>query len=157
MFNTYELNDLELCFASNNDDGSNLFTEILDNNGQLITEEEDNSLTYSDNEVDDILNAEKDLYLLTKGKCFSDWNEVESWLNKHGCERGFAFSLVKSERDKTNGHHYEVQKKAHTLEKWNKTYEILDVIFMSIFKDYYFKARFLILAMLKLQCYQIDQ
>ncbi|KAF0561191.1 hypothetical protein F8M41_023979 [Gigaspora margarita] len=41
-FNTYELNDLELCFASNNDDGSNLFTEILDNNGQLITEEEDN-------------------------------------------------------------------------------------------------------------------
>ncbi|CAG8649639.1 14938_t:CDS:1, partial [Dentiscutata heterogama] len=76
IFNTFELDDLELYFVSNNDNRSNLFTEILDNNGQLITEE-DNSLTDSKNEVDDIYDMEKDLYLLTKEKCFLDWDEVK--------------------------------------------------------------------------------
>ncbi|KAF0536683.1 aldehyde dehydrogenase family 6 member b2 [Gigaspora margarita] len=144
IFDDLEFDDLELCFDSNdsleccfnNNDNIDFFDEILDNNGQLIVNNEED-FGLSNCKVNDLTNENEGLYPLNKGQSFKDWNEVESisWLSKHGCKQGFAFSLIKSELDKTDripryrvyycskGRRYEPQKKAHVLEERNKPHD----------------------------------
>ncbi|CAG8594982.1 17977_t:CDS:1, partial [Gigaspora rosea] len=73
IFDDLEFNNFELCFDSNdsleccfnNTDERDFFDEILDNNGQLIiNNEEDYSL--SDCEVNDLTNENEGLYPLNK-------------------------------------------------------------------------------------------
>ncbi|RIB25160.1 hypothetical protein C2G38_2166612 [Gigaspora rosea] len=90
----------------------------------------------AENETDeDEFSDSEELYPLAKGQSFMDWKDVESYFAKHGCERGFAFLLVKSELDKNDripqyrvyycskGRRFESKKKAHTLEERSKTHK----------------------------------
>ncbi|CAG8777915.1 3883_t:CDS:2 [Cetraspora pellucida] len=124
-----EFDVADLCFASNVE--TDIFNKFLFNE----TEEKANDLTKNESETKEFTDLEKGLYPLTKGQIFINWKDVESYLDKHGHERGFAFLLAKSELDKNNGiprHHvyycskghcYEIRKKAYTLEERNKAHE----------------------------------
>ncbi|CAG8572587.1 2066_t:CDS:2, partial [Scutellospora calospora] len=126
-----KFDEADLCFISNVE--TNIFDEILNSYGQLRSEES-NSLVESEAKAKtDLTDSEEGLYSLTKGQISVLINE--SWLDKYSHERGFAFSLVKSELDKNDGiprhrvyycskgHRYEAKKKAHILEERNKAHE----------------------------------
>ncbi|CAG8830528.1 434_t:CDS:2 [Gigaspora margarita] len=107
IFDNLEFNNLELCFDSNDS-----LEYCFDNN--------DNRDFF-----DKILDNNSQLIIN---------NKEDNSLSNSNCKRGFAFSLIKSELDKTDegsrhwvyycskGCHYELQKKAHVLEEKNKSY-----------------------------------
>ncbi|CAB5359026.1 unnamed protein product [Rhizophagus irregularis] len=71
-------------------------TEILED---LLTDNEQSSDEFfGENEVE---NQEK-LYQVAPEMAFTDWKKLDEWLDKHGLEQGFAFTITHSDKDKHN-------------------------------------------------------
>ncbi|CAB4479910.1 unnamed protein product [Rhizophagus irregularis] len=98
-------------------------TEILED---LLTDNEQSSDEFfGENEVE---NQEK-LYQVAPEMAFTDWKKLDEWLDKHGLEQGFAFTITHSDKDKhdsfprrrtyacTKGRAYVPRKEAHINEE----------------------------------------
>ncbi|CAG8796771.1 21042_t:CDS:2, partial [Gigaspora margarita] len=138
-FNMFRPNNPETSFEQANNERNSEVIEYTENLSNLSSNEfislSDINNTYENQDYD---KKESELkYLIELEMSFNNWLDLDKWLNNHGIECGFVFTITYSEKDKEDripqhctykymkGQPYVSQKEAHTINNCDR-YDKLD-------------------------------
>ncbi|RGB24467.1 hypothetical protein C1646_676363 [Rhizophagus diaphanus] len=117
-----------------------ILKDTSDNTQTIISSEKEVLNEFFEDDYEEIKNLEP-LYPITLEMTFTNWKKLDKFLENHGLERGFAFTITHSDKDKedgfprhriyaySKGRSYNQQKNAHTDENRNRGHHITDCKF----------------------------
>ncbi|CAG8724192.1 1521_t:CDS:2, partial [Rhizophagus irregularis] len=117
-----------------------ILKDTSDDTQTIISSEKEVLNEFFEDDYEEIENLEP-LYPITLEMTFTNWKKLDEFLENHGLERGFAFTITHSDKDKedgfprrriyacSKGRSYNQQKNAHTDENRNRGHHTTDCKF----------------------------